>query len=891
MMCTTTIRRFVGAMLGNAFLLAVALSPAGTAGASEFDEFGFKEVSAAESTSVAGAHPDVTTRFELNSKENSEFPGALFSAGRAEDISIELPPGLVGNPNVVPRCTTGQFLKDFNCPVASQVGTVTVLLSGNTPGQTFTEPLYNLTPPHGRDAVARLGFPAAFFPTFVDITVRTGSDYGLTATVHQASGQAPLVSATTVLWGMPASPIHDEQRLTALEAIICGGSGTACFVGSRPSGLKPKPFMSNPTACQDQEVRFSATSYQLPGQIFRAAAPLPPITECEDVSFEPEFKAVPTSRQAGSPTGLRAVLRIPQNEAVNVPATSAMRDAKIVLPEGMTLSASAADGLEACSSEQVALGLEVDSACPDTSKLGTARIVSPALPEAIEGAIYQRTSEPGHLFRLWLVTDEFGLHLKLPGEIVSDKQTGRLTAEFNEMPQLPVAEIELNFNEGPHAPLKNPDACGTYDTAYEFTPWSGNPPVTGSSQMTIDQGCGMGGFNPGLSAGVADPVAGAFSSLVVDITRQDGDDNIGSFDVNLPPGLLAKLKGVPLCPDAAAVTGACPAGSQIGSLSVATGAGSEPLWLPQPGKEPTGIYLAGPYMGAPNSVVTKVPAQAGPFDLGTVVVRAAVAVDPDTARVSVKTDPLPQILEGVPILYRTVHADVDRKHFAIAPTSCKAMTINSTVASVDGAVAHPSDRFQVGECAALRFKPKLTLKLKGGSARGDYPALTVRLKTHKNEANIRKISVALPHSEFLAQEHLNTICTRVQFAADDCPKGSIYGYAKAVTPLLAKPLSGPVYLRSSSHKLPDLVAALHGQFDINLSGRIDSVNDGIRTTFNSVPDAPVSKFVLKMKGGKKSLLVNSEDLCESVQRATVKMDGQNGKFHDSRPLLRARCSG
>lgn len=273
--------------------------------------------------------------------------------------------------------------------------------------------------------------------------------------------------------------------------------------------------------------------------------------------------------------------------------------------------------------------------------------------------------------------------------------------------------------------------------------------------------------------------------------------------------------------------------------------------------------MAGPYKGAPNSVVTKVPAQAGPFDLGTVAVRAALDVDPDTARASVKTDPLPQILEGVPVLYRTVHAEVNRDKFTIAPTNCRAMKVDSTVTSVGGAVAHPTDRFQVGECAALRFGPKLRLRLKGGTDRGEYPALTATLKTGKNEANIRKVSVALPHSEFLAQEHINTICTRVQFAADKCPKGSIYGYAKAVTPLLAKPLKGPVYLRSSDNKLPDLVAALDGQFDINLVGRIDSVDGGIRTTFPSVPDAPVTKFVLRMKGGAKSLLVNSTDICSS----------------------------
>jgi len=867
-------------------VLALAVGPANAA---DVGDFGIEKLSVEESTTEAGLHPDVTIEFVLNHEEGPLFPGQQVSSGRAEDVSIELPPGLVADPTNFPQCSTGQFKSFGNCPVASQVGMVKVLLSERGETETVVEPLYNLEPPH-EDMVARLGFYAALFPTFIDVSIRN-DDYGVTATVHDASGQSPIISATTTLWGSPADPSHDALRLTPFEALFCQ---TACLApeGRRSSGLTPVPFMTNPTACVGpRKVVARATSYALTGVPFTAEAPFPATTGCEKLSFDSSLQVEPTSRQAGAPTGLNAVLRIPQTNSVNLPAPSAMRAAKVVLPEGMTINASGADGLEACSDGQVGLGREVVADCPEASKLGTAVITSPALLEPLRGAIYQRTPAPGNLFRLWLVTDDLGLHLKLPGELHANPATGQLTAEFNETPQLPLEEIQLAFKSGERAPLKNPDACGAYDTKYELAPWSGTPPVTGSSRMTIDLGCDTGGFNPGVSAGVADPVAGAFTSLIVDVTRRDGDDNLGSFDVDLPPGLLAKLKGVPPCSDADAATGACPAGSQIGSLGVATGAGSEPLWLPQSGKEPTGIYLAGPYKGAPNSVVAKVPAQAGPFDLGTVVVRAAIAVDPDTAQVSVKTDPLPQILEGVPVLYRTVHADVNHDNFTIAPTNCKAMTVNSTVASVHGTVAHPSDRFQVGECAALRFKPRLALKLKGGTQRGDYPALTATLETHKNEANIRKISVALPHSEFLAQEHIKTICTRVQFAADECPKGSIYGYAKAVTPLLAEPLSGPVYLRSSSHKLPDLVAALHGQFDVNLSGRIDSVNGGLRTTFTSVPDAPVTKFVLKMKGGKKSLLVNSDDLCESAHRATVKMDGQNGKIHDSKPLLRTRCGG
>jgi hypothetical protein len=856
-----------------------------------FADFGFDETSAEETISKAGMHPDLTTRFVFNNEEEN---GIKRASGRLEDLTMELPPGLVGNPTSIPYCSTIEFIA-FNCPPASQVGVVEAFLTGSPTSLTF--PLFNLKPPH-KDQVARFGFDALFYPTYVDVSVQTASDYGLVAKIDNASGQAPLVTAETIIWGNPADPVHNSLRLTQFEG--ASGCHNACFspTGERESGLtappfggSPFPFLTNPTACEDQPVRFTATSYELPGQVFSDEASLPPITGCEGLQFEPSIKFATGNSTAGEPTGLDVSLTIPQTNAINLPATSAMRSAKVTLPQGMTISPGAADGLEACSDAQVGLGTEAESHCPNAAKLGSATFTSPALPEPLHGSIYQRTPEPGKLFRLWLVTDEMGLHLKLPGEVKADPETGQLTTVFEETPQLPVEEIDLHFKGGARAPLTNPDSCGTHTAHYEIAPWSGGPAVTGEAAIGVSQGCGAGGFSPELSAGVTRPVAGSFSTLVLNLLRQDGEEDVASFDVKLPKGQLAKLAGVPLCSDAEAAAAACPAGARIGSVAIATGSGPQPLWIPQPGKPAAEVYLAGPYKGAPYSAVTEVPAQAGPFDLGTVLVRAAIFIDPDTAQVSVKTDSLPQILEGVPVAYRTIHVAVDRKRFALAPTNCKAMSVDANVASVQGAVAHPSDRFQVGECAALRFVPKLTLKLKGPTGRAGYPQLTATLRTKRNESNIRKVSVALPHSEFLAQEHINTVCTRVQFAADTCPAGSVYGFARAVTPLLDKPLTGPVYLRSSDNPLPDLVAALHGPFDINLVGRIDSIDGGIRTTFNSVPDAPVKKFVLKMKGGKKSLLVNSTDTCYSKAHAVVKMDGQNGKVHDSTPLLRAPCGG
>ncbi len=634
---------------------------------------------------------------------------------------------------------------------------------------------------------------------------------------------------------------------------------------------------------------FSFKSYQLPGQVFTKSAPLTAITNCVGLPFAPTFTATPTNKTAGAPTGLKTTLTLPQVEEAGIKGTSTMREARVTLPEGMTIAAGAADGLAACSEAQVGYHEEVDAACPDASKLGTATIISPALPKPLQGALYQRTPEEGRLFGLWLVTDDLGLHVKLPGEIEANKETGQLTAVFSDLPQVPVSEISLDVWGGPRAPLKNPDSCGTYSTSYAFTPHSSDPTVNGQSQMTIDQGCEVGGFSPKLSAGATNPIAGAFSPFVLDVTRGDGEQNLGGIEVRLPEGELAKLAGVPLCPEEAAASGSCPSTSQIGRLNAAVGPGPNPLWIPQQGKDPTAVYLGGPYKGAPFSAIAVVPAQAGPFDLGDVVVRSALDVDPITAQAIVRTDPLPQFIEGVAAIYRRVHVVTDRPGFSLNPTDCSEMAVTSTLTSVQGATANPAARFQVDGCKALGFKPKLSLKLKGGTKRGEYPALTAVVKARTGDANIGRVSVALPHSAFLAQEHIQTICTRVRFTAGTCPKGSVYGKAKAWTPLLDRPLEGPVYLRSSDNPLPDLVMALKGQIEVELSGRIDSHNEGIRTTFDRVPDAPITRFLLRMKGGAKGLLVNSENTC-GRHRATVRMRAQNGRRADSRPpLLAAGC--
>jgi len=891
-------------LLVMALCLAAAATTAPAASAA-FEDFGIADVDASLSTAEAGAHPDFSTTIEVTTDPASEVDvrGRHRPFAELKDVEVGLPPGLVGNQNAVLTCTLLQFAESefetpgnaTGCPQDSQVGVLIIERYGSE--RTIVTPLFNLQPPGDGNVVARFGTGIFSSKVFVDAGIRSNGDYGITATAEGISSLGKLISLKTVLWGVPAAASHDTERLTLLESSQGSSSSPP-----RPSGLAPRPFMTNPTRCGvPLGVSFRATSYQLPeDQVAEADAPLPEMTDCGQVGFAPTLSIDPTSAETASPSGLDATLAIPQSESVSGIATSELRRAKVSLPAGFTLAAGGAEGLGACSAAQVGFASPpAPSSCPDDARIGTVEFDSPALSRVIRGGIYQRTPEPGDLFRVWLVSDELGVHLKLPGEIHPDPSSGQLTAVFDGPPaaegnpQLPLRSVSLHFKGGPHGVLSTPPRCGDYNASYELEPWSGNAAVSGAAPMAITAACDGGGFGPRLSAGSTSPIAGAFSPFVTNLLRDGREQNVSDLEVTLPPGLLAKLRGVPLCQGAAAASGNCPAGSQVGVSAVAAGPGPSPLWIPQPGKEPTAVYLSGPYRGGPYSLVVRTPAQAGPFDLGTVVVRAGVFVDPESTRVTVKSDPLPQILEGVPISYRDIHIGIDRPNFTLNPTNCSRLQASGSATSVAGQRAALFDPFHVGACAALGFKPRLSLRLRGETKRAGSPALRAAVTFPKGAyANTARATVALPHSEFLDQGHIQAVCTRPQLAAEQCPKGSVYGHATANSPLLDRALEGPVYLGTGyGHELPDLVADLHGQIHVILRGRIDTnAQNGIRTTFGAVPDAPVSKFTLTMKGGRKSLLENSEDLCASGQLATARFTAQNGRRLSQRPVLRTPCS-
>lgn len=886
------------ALIAATGCLAFAAMAATPASANlEFERVGVsvKEANGTHSRQ-AGAHPEFTFGFAFPVDSTTPHDGVVKPGPReaVRDIDLDLPQGMVGNPTPFDTCTMeGLFNAGSNapnCPVASQVGTVFIELAK---GDRALVGLFNLA--HGPDVPARFGF--RYFNAVATITARLrAEDYGISAGSFQITQAESIVGVKTKFWGVPSDPSHDIERQPPGGLYISG-----FFPITSPAPMVP--FFTNPTACPDAASSFEARgdSWEHPG-IFDVR-PLATDEEgtpfvwegCENLPFAPTMVPVPGTHRAHSPTGLDVNIDLPSNEGPKGFSTSTVKRTVISFPQGMSVSPSAVAGLDACSEAQVGLDSNDPPTCPDGSKLGNVTIETQLLPDPVPGEVVlakQKENPFGSTYAIYLLAKGPGFYLKLPGEMNLDQQTGQLRVIFDDLPKLPFENVHLDFRGGPTAPLVTPNVCGEYSIKTEVFPWARpTQPVVASVPMKINEDCAGGGeFKPTLQAGVANPVAGANSPLTIRVRRQDGEQNISRLEVTLPEGELAKLKGVEVCPESLAPSGSCGPKSQVGIATTALGTGAFPLFTPQPGKDPTALYLAGPYKGAPYSLITKVPAQAGPFDFGDIVVRTAINLDPVTTQVTAKSDPLPQILEGVPIAYRDVRIEVQKPDFTVNPTSCEQRRLTTNIYSIQGAIAHPSVPAKVGDCGALKFAPKLAFDLEGGTNRGDYQALTATLRTGKKEANIDRVAVTLPHSEFLAQEHIGTVCTRVQFAAENCPAASIYGKARAVTPLLDQPLEGPVYLRSSSHSLPDLVAALDGQFNVELAGRIDSVNGGIRNTFEVVPDAPVTKFVLKMKGGAKSLLVNSRNLCKAPSRADVRMVGQNGMTHNERPLVTNGCA-
>ena len=622
-------------------------------------------------------------------------------------------------------------------------------------------------------------------------------------------------------------------------------------------------------------------------------------------------------------TGMRGYL-LTGNEAFLEPrfrAQSQARRTVVSLPEGVTVNPSVGAGLGVCTpaeyARETARSAEGEG-CPNAAKIGSFRVETPLFDERIEGAIYLAqpddpgTSAPGaenpfdSLLAIYLVgrAPERGVLVTLPGRLDPDPGTGRLTAVFDDLPELPYTNLEMNFREGQRAPMITPSSCGTHYTLIEMTPWVGTAQTArATSESQIERGVGGGPcpaagappFSPQASAGALNSNAGSYTPYFVHLTRQDTEQEITSYSLELPRGISGKLAGIPFCSDAAIArartrSGAaetadpsCPAASQVGSA--VSGYGVGPALTYAPGK----IYLAGPYRGAPLSLAIVNAATVGPFDLGTVVIRDGFSVNSRTAQLAIDaraSDRIPHILDGIPLHLRDIRVYVDRPEFVRNPTSCEPARLVSTLTGSgarfddagDDSTATTAVHFQMLNCGTLDYRPKLGLKLRGGVRRGDYPSLQAVVQGRPGDANLKDFNVTMPHSLFLAQNHIRGICTMVQFEAQQCPASSVYGRATAFTPLFDEPLRGAVYLRSSKNRLPDLVASLYsGAVHIVVEGRIGPAHGGIKTEFTDLPDAPLTRFVMVLRGGRHGLLENSANVCKVPPFATVRAIGQNNR--------------
>lgn len=947
-------RAGLAAIVALAALLTVASpTPAGAA-------FGFKPgtdgfslsvlADGGEPASLTGSHP-YQLRLAIGLNEVVGPGGATFSDGDIRDLAIEMPAGTMLNPAVVSACAPSIFNSPRNspfaasrsgesCPATSQVGTVEVRTNAGD-GQLRRFGVFNLEPPKG--VAVQLGFAPFGSPIVLSARLRSepSGRYSITLQARDIPQALDIRGLDMVLWGTPWGVSHNGERGNCLNELEPDFPWAKCSVG-HPGLFPPKAFLTLPIECSSFSFTARARSWQQPGEVAAQAVnrdllgqPVP-LEGCESVPFVPQPAAFLTIKRASSASGFH--FRLNQEDrgvlepVMRTPSPS--RRAVVVLPPGVTVNPSVGAGLGACSPAQYAAESTFTvpgEACPDAAKIGEFRARTPFFPDWLEGAIYLATPDDpttpaagaenpfDSLLAVYLVTrlPERGLLVKVAGKITADRTTGRLTGVFDDLPQLPYTDLELNLRPGQRAFLVSPPSCGAALTGVQLTPWAGPGTLNASIPSAIETGLddgpcptsAMPRFEPTAVTGGVNAHVGTYTPYFIRLSRRDGEQELTSYSLVLPKGVTGKLAGVPFCSDAAIAAArvrrgfaeladpSCPEASRVGRTLTGYGVGQALAYAP--GK----IYLAGPYNGKPLSLVTINAATIGPFDLGTYVIRSAFAVDPRTAQLRIDagtSDPIPHIVDGIPLHLRDIRVYMDRHQFTRNPSSCASSEMISTLTGSGDRFDDPSDdstatisrHFQLFNCLVLGFRPKLGLRLRGGSKRGQYPSLRATFVGRgSGDSNLKRIEVTTPRSLFVAQEHIKVICTRVQFEAERCPAGSIYGKAVAYTPLLDVPLRGPVYLRSSQGALPDLVASLRsGEVRIILEGKIGSAKGGVRALFEELPDAPIDRFTMTLLGGKRGLLVNSTNICNNPPLVSVKALAQNNIGAIFSSTLRGQCA-
>ncbi|HEX7280186.1 MAG TPA: hypothetical protein VF255_11265 [Solirubrobacterales bacterium] len=896
--------------------------------------FGFEDLivtfedSAGDPADQAGSHPfSMTTTINMNTTIDGK--GEEVPDEDIRDLVVELPPGFVGDPDAVPTCSSEQFNTllegGYNtCPDASTVGVIDVRLEPGPFVRQFA--VFNLQP--GPGDAARIGFVGFNLPVTLGIQVAEDGTYNVISSGLNIPQSAPFYGADLTLWGNPSDPVHDPERGGCLDRKLgTPPPRTDCSID-----IEPRAFLTLPRSCGGpQSALFRARSWQTENVWVEDSTEVEPtLTGCEKLEFEAAIGAQPDTTRASSPTALDFSIGIDDPGLTDPTAEHAFSDIKatrVTLPEGVAINPSQAAVLQACSAAQFAsekADTSLGQGCPVSSRVGTVEVETPLLQGRIlRGNVFVATpfENPfGTLIALYMTIKEpqRGINVTLAGKvepIETGPKAGQIVANFDNLPQLPFSDFRFHFEGGPRSALSTPTRCGTYTTEAVFVPWA-NPdePFTTTSSFQISSGinggpCPGGGplpFDPGFSAGTVNNKAGSFSPLVMRVTKGDGQQEITRFDSILPPGVTGKIAGVAQCSEAAIAAAkvklgkaelaapSCPAASRLGGVTAGAGVGPELTYVEG------SIYLAGPYGGSPLSIAVVTPAVAGPFDLGTVVIRAGLDLNPITAEAEVQgssLEPIPTFLEGIPLRLRDLRVKIDRDRFTLNATGCDLKTIRAGIFGSEGSFASPSAPYQASGCGDLAFKPNLKISLKGSTTRSGHPALRSVLTPRAGDANIGAATVLLPPSEQIDNAHINNPCTRVQFNANQCPPGSVLGTARAYTPLLDQPLEGPVYFRSNGgeRELPDIVAHLKGQFEIVLVGFVDTIpvkgTEGgrLRTRFLNVPDAPVSKFQLSLFGGKRGLLVNNRNLCKGKLRTKLRLSGQNGRIYNTNPLLKTSC--
>jgi hypothetical protein len=882
----------------------------------------------------AGGHPYIgVTDFSLANTTQAD---------NAATIRVDVPPGLVPNPTIYPQCTLVQLQLGNSCPTNSQIGTE--LLTISTPALpvpvTIKVPLYNIE--IEEDQVSRFGFnpadaaivpglgPALAALGLHEVEIIGGVRDALADANPPGSGANPLpadnglffridVSPTTpallrsklTFWGTPGDPSHAaELGQSCITAPPLTPATGICATDPTPSAPPDPdlPFLANPTACTGANLitRLVVTSEGGSADSAIDETPTRPdggqgATGCELVPFSGDFALLPDTTQPDTPTGPVASITVPQQGLFDTDtlATSHVRDISVTLPPGMTINPSVANGLEACTDDQLAAnaGVPGGDACPDASQIGVVRVGTPLLPPLPGqpadgpdqvGAAYVGQPLPGDMYRLFVTIEGRGVSIRLKGSVRPDPNTGQITAIFPNNPQLPADELTVDFRDGPLAPLATPLDCGPKTGTATLTPWSGTAPVTATSDpFDISSPVCPVPFRTFFGASTGSPVSGQFTPLAARIARDDRNQFLARIArVDAPPGLAAKIKGVEQCTSAAAATGACPAASRIGTANTTVGAGSQPYALSGP------VYLTEGYKGAPFGMVVVIRAIAGPYDLGTVVVRQELHVDPEDASVTVVSDPLPQILAGVPTRIRTIDVSIDRPNFTYNPTSCGTKEVGGRFHSVQGTISdNPDALLRFTGCEQLGFTPRMRMQLTGPRQLtvGKHPGMKVRVTQRASQANIASAVVSLPKSLALDPENAQAICDFEDSLRAQCPRRTRIGFAKAVSPVLNRSLGGPVYFvqgirvdpntGARIRTLPNLLVKLNGEVRINLRGTTDVRRNRLVSTFPSVPDAPVTRFDLRLKGGKGGVLAATgrPKICGRRQVAFTRVVGHNGK--------------